>query len=160
MATAGYLVSSVRSQVGWKPCLYPVVGSLLSPSPSPSTVSLYELVWSEKGSNRETVADMKLARRRLFLRLVLMSAPGAAATAPQQINVADLELPQLGEVKKQLEEACCRPSVYSQRVVTTDLQELSHLTNSFAQLKQAQAKFRSCIESAKEVRPENKGEWG
>ncbi|KAH9058893.1 Prefoldin [Lactarius deliciosus] len=66
-----------------------------------------------------------------------MSAPGAT-TAPQQINVADLELPQLAEVKKQLEE------------------ELSHLTNSFAQLKQAQAKFRSCIESAKEVKPENK----
>ncbi|KAH9992542.1 Prefoldin-domain-containing protein [Russula compacta] len=57
---------------------------------------------------------------------------------PQQINVADLELPQLAEVKRQLEE------------------ELSHLTNSFAQLKQAQAKFRSCIESAKEVKPENK----
>ncbi|KAH9051853.1 Prefoldin [Lactarius vividus] len=66
-----------------------------------------------------------------------MSTPGAA-TAPQQINVADLELPQLAEVKKQLEE------------------ELSHLTNSFAQLKQAQTKFRSCIESAKEVKPENK----
>lgn len=66
-----------------------------------------------------------------------MSAP-SATTAPQQINVADLELPQLGEVKRQLEE------------------ELSHLTNSFAQLKQAQAKFRSCIESAKEVKPENK----
>ena len=41
-----------------------------------------------------------------------MSAPGAAATAPQQINVADLELPQLGEVKKQLEEACCRQHPY------------------------------------------------
>ncbi|KAI9433150.1 Prefoldin-domain-containing protein [Lactarius indigo] len=62
----------------------------------------------------------------------------SATTAPQQINVADLELPQLAEVKKQLEE------------------ELSHLTNSFAQLKQAQAKFHSCIESAKEVKPENK----
>ena len=36
-------------------------------------------------------------------------------------------------------------------------QELSHLTNSFAQLKQAQAKFLSCIDSAKEVKPENKG---
>ena len=35
----------------------------------------------------------------------------AAATAPQQINVADLELPQLGEVKKQLEEACFLVSV-------------------------------------------------
>ena len=36
----------------------------------------------------------------------------AAATAPQQINVADLELPQLGEVKKQLEEACFFVSVF------------------------------------------------
>ncbi|KAI9461512.1 Prefoldin-domain-containing protein [Russula earlei] len=70
-----------------------------------------------------------------------MSAPSTATAtatpAPQQINVADLELPQLAEVKRQLEE------------------ELSHLTSSFAQLKQAQAKFRSCIESAKEVKPEN-----
>ncbi|KAI0289043.1 Prefoldin-domain-containing protein [Russula brevipes] len=67
-----------------------------------------------------------------------MSAPSAAPAAAQQINVADLDLPQLAEVKKQLEE------------------ELSHLTNSFAQLKQAQAKFRSCIESAKEIKPQNK----
>jgi hypothetical protein len=29
-----------------------------------------------------------------------------AAAAPQQINVADLELPQLAEVKRQLEEVC------------------------------------------------------
>ena len=36
---------------------------------------------------------------RLSLFRFLMSAP-----APQQINVADLELPQLGEVKRQLEE--------------------------------------------------------
>ncbi|KAN0114207.1 Prefoldin subunit domain containing protein [Russula decolorans] len=68
-----------------------------------------------------------------------MSAPSTSTAAPtQQVNVADLELPQLVEVKRQLEE------------------ELSHLTNSFAQLKQAQAKFRSCIESAKEVKRENK----
>lgn len=68
-----------------------------------------------------------------------MSAPSTSTTAPtQQVNVADLELPQLVDVKRQLEE------------------ELSHLTNSFAQLKQAQAKFRSCIESAKEVKEGNK----
>ncbi|KAI0247532.1 Prefoldin-domain-containing protein [Lactifluus subvellereus] len=67
-----------------------------------------------------------------------MSAASSTAT-PQQINVADLELPQLAEVKRQLEE------------------ELSHLTNSFAQLKQAQSKFQSCIESAKEIKQENKG---
>ncbi|KAI0292961.1 Prefoldin-domain-containing protein [Multifurca ochricompacta] len=68
-----------------------------------------------------------------------MSTSSAATAAPQQINVADLGLPQLVEVKRQIEE------------------ELSHLTNSFAQLKQAQSKFRSCIESAKEVKSDNKG---
>ncbi|KAJ1303714.1 hypothetical protein OPQ81_008139 [Rhizoctonia solani] len=56
---------------------------------------------------------------------------------PQQINVADLELPQLTEVKKQLDE------------------ELTHLTNSFAQLKGAQAKFRGCLDNVNEVKPEN-----
>ncbi|CCO29723.1 putative prefoldin subunit 5 AltName: Full=Byr1-binding protein Bob1 [Rhizoctonia solani AG-1 IB] len=55
----------------------------------------------------------------------------------QQINVADLELPQLSEVKKQLDE------------------ELTHLTNSFAQLKAAQSKFRGCLENVSEVKPEN-----
>ncbi|CAE6465057.1 unnamed protein product [Rhizoctonia solani] len=55
----------------------------------------------------------------------------------QQINVADLELPQLTEVKKQLDE------------------ELTHLTNSFAQLKAAQSKFRGCLENVSEVKLEN-----
>ncbi len=36
-------------------------------------------------------------------------------------------------------------------------QELSHLTNSFTQLRQAQAKFRACIENVTEVKPQNKG---
>jgi len=58
---------------------------------------------------------------------------------PQTINVADLDIAQLGEVRKQLEE------------------ELNHLTNSFAQLKQAQAKFKACIENVNEVKKENKG---
>jgi prefoldin alpha subunit len=35
-------------------------------------------------------------------------------------------------------------------------QELSHLTNSFAQLKTAEGKFKGCIESVKEVKKENK----
>ncbi|KAI0260623.1 Prefoldin-domain-containing protein [Gloeopeniophorella convolvens] len=61
------------------------------------------------------------------------------AAQPQQISVADLDISQLADVRRQLEE------------------ELSHLTNSFSQLKQAQAKFRSCIDSVKEVKPENKG---
>jgi len=58
---------------------------------------------------------------------------------PQAINVADLDISQLAEVRKQLEE------------------ELNHLTNSFAQLKQAQAKFKSCIQNVGEVKPENQG---
>ncbi|PCH34610.1 Prefoldin alpha subunit [Wolfiporia cocos MD-104 SS10] len=56
----------------------------------------------------------------------------------QQINVTDLDLPQLADVRRQLEE------------------ELSHLSNSFSQLRQAQAKFRACIDNTKQVRPENK----
>ncbi|GJE95273.1 Prefoldin alpha subunit [Phanerochaete sordida] len=62
----------------------------------------------------------------------------ASSSQPQQVNVADLDLPQLAEVRRQLEE------------------ELSHLTNSFSQLKQAQAKFKSCIDNVAEVKPENK----
>ncbi|KAF9495017.1 Prefoldin alpha subunit [Pleurotus eryngii] len=56
---------------------------------------------------------------------------------PQQINVADLDLNQLSDVKRQLEE------------------ELNHFTNSFAQLKQAQAKFKACVQNVSEIKPEN-----
>ncbi|KAF6747534.1 Prefoldin alpha subunit [Ephemerocybe angulata] len=63
-----------------------------------------------------------------------MAQPGQ-----QTINIGDLDIAQLGDVKKQLEE------------------ELSHLTNSFAQLKQAQNKFKQCIENVKELgQKENK----
>ncbi|KAG8725255.1 subunit of tubulin prefoldin, partial [Ceratobasidium sp. 395] len=55
---------------------------------------------------------------------------------PQLINVADLELPQLNDVKKQLEE------------------ELTHPTNSFAQLKSAQSKFKGCLDNLDEIKPE------
>jgi prefoldin alpha subunit len=48
-------------------------------------------------------------------------------------------LVQLLEVKKQLET------------------EVQHLTSSFGQLKAAQAKFRSCIDSVATIKPENKG---
>ncbi|KAF8585236.1 Prefoldin alpha subunit, partial [Ramaria rubella] len=60
------------------------------------------------------------------------------ASQPQQVNVADLDLPQLADVKRQLDE------------------ELTHLTNSFAQLKQAQGKFKACVENVKEIKHENK----
>ncbi|KAG8720842.1 subunit of tubulin prefoldin [Ceratobasidium sp. 394] len=55
---------------------------------------------------------------------------------PQQVNVADLDLPQLNDVKKQLDE------------------ELTHLTNSFAQLKSAQSKFKGCVDNLDEIKPE------
>ncbi|KAJ6629881.1 Prefoldin alpha-like protein [Mycena sp. CBHHK59/15] len=58
---------------------------------------------------------------------------------PQQVSVTDLDISQLADVRRQLEE------------------ELNHLTNSFAQLKQAQAKFKACIENVAEVKPANKG---
>ncbi|KAF8063449.1 Prefoldin subunit-domain-containing protein [Lyophyllum atratum] len=57
----------------------------------------------------------------------------------QTISVNDLDVSQLADVRKQLEE------------------ELNHLTNSFAQLKQAQAKFKACIENVEEVKPQNVG---
>ncbi|KAF8941202.1 subunit of tubulin prefoldin [Haplosporangium gracile] len=58
--------------------------------------------------------------------------------AQQKIELQDLDLQQLVEVKKQLEE------------------ELSHLTSSFGQLKQAQNRFADCIESCKAVDASNK----
>jgi len=61
-----------------------------------------------------------------------------ATGTQQQISVTDLDVPQLADVRRQLDE------------------ELTHLTNSFTQLKQAQAKFRSCIDNVAEVKPSNK----
>ncbi|KAJ7641308.1 Prefoldin [Roridomyces roridus] len=58
---------------------------------------------------------------------------------PQQVSINDLDVTQLADVRRQLDE------------------ELTHLTNSFAQLKQAQAKFKACIENVQEVKPANKG---
>ncbi|KAJ7629249.1 Prefoldin [Mycena polygramma] len=57
----------------------------------------------------------------------------------QQISLTDLDLPQLTEVRRQLDE------------------ELDHLTNSFGQLKQAQTKFKTCIENMTEIKSANKG---
>ncbi|KAH9946748.1 Prefoldin-domain-containing protein [Amylocystis lapponica] len=65
-------------------------------------------------------------------------ASSLTSQATQQINVTDLDLPQLADVRRQLEE------------------ELGHLSNSFTQLRQAQAKFKACIENVRQVRPDNK----
>ncbi|KAL0572216.1 subunit of tubulin prefoldin [Marasmius crinis-equi] len=62
----------------------------------------------------------------------------SSSSQPQVINLSDLDLSQLGDVRRQFEE------------------ELNHLTNSFTQLKQAQAKFTACIENVNEMKPENK----
>ncbi|KAJ3925972.1 MAG: Prefoldin subunit-domain-containing protein [Lentinula lateritia] len=58
---------------------------------------------------------------------------------PQPVSLTDLDLNQLGDIKKQFEE------------------ELNHLTNSFAQLKQAQAKFKACIDNVSEINLQNRG---
>ncbi|KAJ6453235.1 Prefoldin alpha-like protein [Mycena vitilis] len=58
----------------------------------------------------------------------------------QQIKLTDLDLPQLAEVRRELDE------------------ELDHLTSSFGQLKQAQTKFRACIENVAEIKPANNSE--
>ncbi|EIW77716.1 Prefoldin alpha subunit [Coniophora puteana RWD-64-598 SS2] len=63
----------------------------------------------------------------------------SAQQQTQQINIGDLDLQQLAEVRRQLDS------------------ELQHLSSSFQQLKQAQAKFKSCIENVNTVKPQNKG---
>ncbi|WVQ94010.1 prefoldin, alpha subunit [Kwoniella sp. CBS 9459] len=57
----------------------------------------------------------------------------------QQVNITDLDPTQLQEVKKQLD------------------QELDHLTSSYSQLKQAQTKFRSCVDNVNSLTPSSKG---
>ncbi|KXN85524.1 putative prefoldin subunit 5 [Leucoagaricus sp. SymC.cos] len=74
---------------------------------------------------------------------------------PQTINIADLDVAQLADIKKQLDEARFLFSCLCvNRLIP--LQELNHLTSSFAQLKQAQAKFKTCIDNIGEVKPQNK----
>ena len=60
--------------------------------------------------------------------------------AEQQINLTELNVEQLQEVKRQLDA------------------ELEHLTNSYGQLKQAQSKFKSCVNDINELTPSAKGE--
>ncbi|KAH0835695.1 Prefoldin subunit-domain-containing protein [Lanmaoa asiatica] len=83
-----------------------------------------------------------------------------ASPQPQQINVADLDTQQLADVRRQLEEVNLPPFslVHSaDSEIHTCTQELNHLTSSFAQLKQAQSKFKSCLENVGEVKPKNAG---
>lgn len=76
----------------------------------------------------------------------------------QTVNVADLDIAQLSEVRKQLEDVGVDKFwPFFGAIADKCLQELNHLTNSFAQLKQAQAKFKACLENVAEVKPANKG---
>ena len=77
-----------------------------------------------------------------------------AIMAEQQVNLTDLDLNQLQDVKKQLDSVS-----YVSCLVKgfTDEQELEHLTGSYQQLKQAQAKFRSCVSDISELTPSSKG---
>ncbi|KAJ9096612.1 hypothetical protein QFC20_006374 [Naganishia adeliensis] len=59
--------------------------------------------------------------------------------AEQQVQLTDLNFSQLQEVKRQLDE------------------EVEHLTTSFGQLKQAQAKYRSCVNDIEEIKPTTAG---
>ncbi|KAL4400161.1 subunit of tubulin prefoldin [Malassezia pachydermatis] len=59
------------------------------------------------------------------------------STRPQQVDVGSLDVPQLLDVRKQLE------------------LELKQFATMFGQLKLAQSRFQSCLESVDEIRPEN-----
>lgn len=59
------------------------------------------------------------------------------STQPQQVDVTDLNVPQLLDVRKQLE------------------LELKQFTAMFGQLKLAQTRFQGCLESVDKIRPEN-----
>lgn len=82
----------------------------------------------------------------------------ASGSQPQQVNVADLDISQLSDVRKQLEEVLLVTSGDLNGTYWADFQELSQLSSSFAQLKQAQAKFKACVGNVVEVKPQNKGE--
>ncbi|WFD42297.1 peptidylprolyl isomerase [Malassezia psittaci] len=59
------------------------------------------------------------------------------STKPQQVDVTDLDVPQLLDVRKQLQ------------------LELKQFTTMFGQLKLAQTRFQGCLDSVERIRPEN-----
>jgi len=62
---------------------------------------------------------------------------GGRQATTTTVNVADLDISQLADVKRQLD------------------QELEHLTSSYAQLKQAQVKFNACAENVMQIAAPN-----
>ena len=76
------------------------------------------------------------------------------------VSVEDLNIQQLAEVKRQLDEVYSLLFVVLQHHSSNQrslIQELTHLTNSFTQLKAAQSKFKTCVDNVAEVKPANKG---
>ena len=80
--------------------------------------------------------------------------------AGQAVNVTDLDVSQLGDVRRQLEEVFSCFVLWRPLLTGINTQELGQLTTSFSQLKQAQAKFKACVENAGEVKPGNRGTFG
>ena len=89
------------------------------------------------------------------------------------INLNELPLQQLQAVKQQMEEVCfifapimnpARPSLicirYQLQTKHSFSQELRHLTGSYAQLKQAQAKFNDCVDSLDSINGQSAGILG
>jgi prefoldin alpha subunit len=84
----------------------------------------------------------------------------------QQVQLTDLSAQQLSDVKRQLDEV--GPGVFpsfSPFYPSRELidhrgrnQEIEHLTTSFTSLKQAQSKYRGCLNDITQVDETTKGE--
>jgi len=74
---------------------------------------------------------------------------------PRTIRVGDLDIAQLADVKKQLDDVSMWLLLLLFWVLTQHppTQELAHLASSFSQLRQAQAKFKACIHSITQIKP-------
>lgn len=85
-----------------------------------------------------------------------MSGEASGGRQPTTVNVADLDIAQLVDVKRQLDQASVIIMIiYGTMTYCGCAQELEHLTSSFAQLKQAQAKFNACADNVTQIAPPN-----
>lgn len=87
-----------------------------------------------------------------------MSGEASGGRQPTTVNVADLDIAQLVDVKRQLDQASVMTMIiYGDHDLLRFCfaQELEHLTSSFAQLKQAQAKFNACADNVTQIAPPN-----
>jgi prefoldin alpha subunit len=100
----------------------------------------------------------KNLQKRLLLLPSYFQPPFNMSSEQQPVDVTDLDAAQ---VSLYMYHCCfralCLTSFHTQlQDVGKQLeQELQHLTASYGQLKAAQAKFRTCIESVNAIKPEN-----